>query len=77
MVDMPSVCQQRPAEPGVPGRAGGGSADLARNIRPEMLARVSGYDALGSMMATPAGALVAGPAATAFLCGRRSTARRR
>ncbi len=39
---------------------------MARKIRPDALARVSGYDALGSMMATPAGALVAGPAATAI-----------
>ena len=39
---------------------------MARNIRPGTLARVSGYDALCSMMATPAGALIAGPAALAF-----------
>jgi MFS family permease len=39
---------------------------LARNIPPGMLARVSSYDALGSMMAMPAGALVAGPAGTAL-----------
>jgi hypothetical protein len=39
---------------------------MARNIRPGTLARVSGYDALGSMMATPAGALIAGPAALAI-----------
>ncbi|HEY0716078.1 MAG TPA: MFS transporter [Streptosporangiaceae bacterium] len=39
---------------------------MARNIRPDALARVSGYDGLGSMMATPAGALIAGPAATHF-----------
>jgi predicted MFS family arabinose efflux permease len=39
---------------------------MARNIRPGTLARVSGYDALASMMATPAGALIAGPAALAI-----------
>jgi hypothetical protein len=39
---------------------------MARNIRPDALARVSGYDGLGSMMATPVGALIAGPAATAI-----------
>lgn len=39
---------------------------MARNIRPDALARVSGYDGLGSMMATPVGALIAGPAATRF-----------
>ena len=39
---------------------------MARNIRPDALARVSGYDGLGSMMATPLGALIAGPAATHF-----------
>lgn len=39
---------------------------MARRIRPDALARVSGYDALGSMMATPAGALIAGPTATAI-----------
>ena len=43
---------------------------MARNVHPAMLARVSGYDALGSMMATPAGALVAGPAATVFTVRR-------
>jgi len=36
---------------------------LARNIPPQVLARVSGYDALGSVMAMPVGALVAGPVA--------------
>jgi MFS family permease len=36
---------------------------LARRIPPERLARVSSYDALGSVMAMPAGALVAGPIA--------------
>jgi predicted MFS family arabinose efflux permease len=39
---------------------------LARNIRPEMLARVSSYDIIGSMLATPAGALAAGPVAAAI-----------
>lgn len=39
---------------------------MARTIRPDALARVSGYDGLGSMMATPIGALIAGPAATAI-----------
>ena len=39
---------------------------MARSIRPEMLARVSSYDALGSMMAMPLGALVAGPVASAI-----------
>ncbi|HWG14195.1 MAG TPA: MFS transporter [Streptosporangiaceae bacterium] len=43
---------------------------MARNIRPDALARVSGYDGLGSMMATPVGALIAGPAATHFGVGR-------
>jgi MFS family permease len=36
---------------------------MARNIPPERLARVSAYDALGSMMAMPVGALAAGPVA--------------
>jgi len=36
---------------------------LARRISPERLARVSSYDALGSVMAMPVGALVAGPLA--------------
>jgi MFS family permease len=36
---------------------------LARNIPPEKLARVSSYDALGSIMAMPVGALLAGPIA--------------
>jgi MFS family permease len=36
---------------------------MARNIPPGMLARVSAYDALGSVMAMPVGALVAGPLA--------------
>ena len=39
---------------------------MARNIRPEALARASGYDGLGSMAATPIGALIAGPTATAI-----------
>ena len=39
---------------------------MVRNIRPDALARVSGYDGLGSMMATPLGALIAGPAATHY-----------
>jgi hypothetical protein len=38
---------------------------LARNIPPEKLARVSSYDALGSVMAMPLGAVVAGPIAAA------------
>jgi predicted MFS family arabinose efflux permease len=36
---------------------------LARNIPPGKLARVSSYDLLGSVMAMPAGALIAGPLA--------------
>ncbi|HEY3904309.1 MAG TPA: MFS transporter [Streptosporangiaceae bacterium] len=36
---------------------------MAVNIPPDMLARVSAYDALGSTMGMPAGALVAGPIA--------------
>ena len=39
---------------------------LARNIPPDKLARVSSYDVLGSVMAMPAGALIAGPLATAI-----------
>lgn len=39
---------------------------LARMIPPGKLARVSSYDALGSMMAMPLGALAAGPAAGAI-----------
>ena len=35
---------------------------MARNIPPDKLARVSSYDVLGSVMAMPAGALIAGPA---------------
>jgi MFS family permease len=39
---------------------------LARNIPPDKLARVSSYDALGTVMAMPVGAVLAGPiAATA------------
>jgi predicted MFS family arabinose efflux permease len=34
---------------------------MARNIPPDKLARVSSYDVLGSVMAMPAGALIAGP----------------
>lgn len=36
---------------------------LARNIPPDKLARVSSYDAVGSVMAMPVGALLAGPIA--------------
>jgi len=39
---------------------------MARNIPADMLARVSGYDLLGSVMAMPAGALIAGPLAAAI-----------
>ena len=39
---------------------------LARNIPPDRLARVSSYDVLGSVMAMPAGALIAGPLGTAI-----------
>jgi MFS family permease len=39
---------------------------LARNVPPDMLARVSSYDALGSVMAMPAGAVVVGPIAAAI-----------
>ena len=39
---------------------------MARNIPAGMLARVSSYDALGTVMAMPAGALIAGPLATAI-----------
>ena len=38
---------------------------LARNIPPGKLARVSSYDILGSVMAMPIGALIAGPLAAA------------
>jgi MFS family permease len=37
---------------------------LARNIPPRVQARVSSYDALGSVMAMPVGAIVAGPIAS-------------
>jgi MFS family permease len=37
---------------------------LARNIPPDKLARVSSYDALGTVMAMPLGALIAGPLGT-------------
>jgi hypothetical protein len=36
---------------------------LARNIPPGKLARVSSYDALGTVMAMPVGAVIAGPIA--------------
>ncbi|MGO8887082.1 MAG: MFS transporter [Streptosporangiaceae bacterium] len=39
---------------------------MARNIPAGKLARVSAYDALGSVMAMPAGALIAGPLAAAL-----------
>jgi len=39
---------------------------LARNVPPDMLARVSSYDVLGSVMTMPVGALIAGPLGTAF-----------
>jgi predicted MFS family arabinose efflux permease len=39
---------------------------MARNIPAGMLARVSSYDALGSVMAMPLGALIAGPLAAAI-----------
>jgi MFS family permease len=39
---------------------------MARNIPPDKLARVSAYDALGSVMAMPAGALIAGPLGAAI-----------
>jgi MFS family permease len=39
---------------------------LARHIPPDKLARVSSYDAVGSTMAMPVGALVAGPLAAAI-----------
>jgi len=44
---------------------------LATRIPPDKLARVSSYDVLGSLAATPAGALVAGPLAAAI--GVRAT----
>jgi MFS family permease len=39
---------------------------LTRNVPPSKLARVSSYDALGSVMAMPLGALIAGPLGTAL-----------
>ena len=39
---------------------------MARNIPPGMLARVSSYDVLGSVMAMPAGALIARPLGAAI-----------
>jgi len=39
---------------------------MARNIPPDKLARVSSYDILGSVMAMPVGALIAGPLGTAI-----------
>jgi predicted MFS family arabinose efflux permease len=39
---------------------------LARNIPPDKLARVSSYDILGSVMAMPVGALIAGPIGAAI-----------
>jgi MFS family permease len=44
---------------------------LARNIPPRIQARVSSYDALGSVMAMPVGAIVAGPIAS--VVGVRAT----
>jgi MFS family permease len=38
---------------------------MARNVPPDKLARVSSYDLLGSVMAMPVGALIAGPLAAA------------
>jgi len=43
---------------------------MARNIPSDMLARVSSYDVLGSVMAMPAGALIAGPLGTAIGASR-------
>jgi len=39
---------------------------LTRNIPPDKLARVFSYDLMGSVMAMPAGALIAGPLAAAI-----------
>jgi len=39
---------------------------MARNIPPDKLARVSAYDVLGSVMAMPVGALIAGPLGAAI-----------
>ncbi len=43
---------------------------MARNIPPDKLARVSSYDVLGSVMAMPAGALIAGPLGIAIGAAR-------
>ena len=43
---------------------------MARNIPSDKLARVSSYDVLGSVMAMPAGALIAGPLGTAIGAAR-------
>ena len=48
---------------------------LARHIPPDLLARVSSYDVLGSVAAMPVGALVAGPLAAGI--GVSATAVRR
>ena len=50
---------------------------LTRHIPPGKLARVSSYDALGSVMAMPIGALIAGPWPPPSASPRRSTARPR
>ena len=50
---------------------------LARNIPADKLASVSSYDALGSVMAMPIGAVVAGPIAAWAGCRRPSTGRPR
>ena len=50
---------------------------MARNIPPDKLARVSSYDVLGSVMAMPAGALIAGPLGAAIGTSARSTPRPR
>jgi MFS family permease len=39
---------------------------MTRNIPPDMLARVSSYDVLGSVLVMPIGALIAGPLGTAI-----------
>ncbi|MGD0243805.1 MAG: MFS transporter [Streptosporangiaceae bacterium] len=39
---------------------------MTRNIPPDKLARVSSYDVLGSVMAMPVGALIAGPLGSAI-----------
>ena len=43
---------------------------MARNIPSDKLARVSSYDVLGSVMAMPAGALIAGPLGAAIGAAR-------